>query len=82
MYWVSGIAFDPDNDKRPWLWHCNECEISYEKAMKVLESARELHCLLSGWIEKKNSNGESEVVYHKAYIDCFGRQIKRGEFDS
>lgn len=79
MYWVSGIAFDPNNDKRPWLWLCSECEISFEKAMEILASARELHCLVSGWIEKMDTNGKSEVVYHKAYIDCFGRPTKEGE---
>lgn len=73
MYWASGIAFDPINDSKPWLWLCSECEVSFEKAMENLLNAKEIHSLIDGWIEKKDKNGNMIIVYHVPYIDCFGR---------
>ena len=71
LYWVSAIVQDID-DKKPWLLAMGEGELSYEKAMDVVERVKSHHTVLSVWIDVFDESNVKQTVFHECYSDAFG----------
>lgn len=71
LYWISAIIQNKD-DKKPWLCSMYNGATSLEKALEVVDRTKEMHTVLSVWIDTFDENMNKQIVFHECYIDIFG----------
>lgn len=71
LYWVSCIIFDKV-DRAPWTCSSYSGVTSYEEAIKLIDTYRKDHRVLSAWIDIFDSDRVKKTVYHESYVDGLG----------
>ena len=71
LYWISAIIQNKD-DEKPWLCSMYKGLTSLEKALEVVAHTKEIHTVLSAWIDTFDENMNKQIVFHECYIDIFG----------
>lgn len=71
LYWVSCIIFDK-GDIAPWMCSAYSGVTSYEEAMKLIDTYRKGHRVLSAWIDIFDSDTNKTTIFHECYIDALG----------
>ena len=71
LYWVSCIIFDK-GDGAPWMCSAYSSVTSYNEAMRLIDTYRKNHRVLSAWIDIFDSDRIKKTVYHESYVDALG----------
>lgn len=71
LYWVSCIIFDK-GDRAPWKCSAYSSVTSYEEAMKLIDTYRKNHSVLSAWVDIFDSDMNKYTVFHECYVDALG----------
>ena len=71
LYWASCISFDK-GDRAPQKCSAYSSVTSYEEAMKLIDTYRKYHSVLSAWIDIFDSDRIKKTVYHESYVDALG----------
>ena len=74
LYWVSAIIQNKE-DKKPWLCSMYNGQASLEKALEVVAHTKEIHTVLSVWIDLFDEDMNKQTVFHECYIDCLGNVV-------
>ena len=71
LYWVSAIVKN-NTDVKPWLCAMTEGERNEDEAIEIISRLKEIHTVLSAWIDVFDENGNKKTIYHDCYVDVFG----------
>ena len=71
LYWVSAIVKN-NTDVKPWLCAMTDGEPNKDKAIETINRLKEIHTVLSAWIDVFDENGVKRTVYHDCCINMFG----------
>ena len=70
-FWVS-VLIQNDGDKQAWLCACNDCQLSVDEAMKIVQKYRDNYTVLCAWIHKQQKHIHKRPVFFKCYINALG----------
>lgn len=71
LYWVSFLVQEKE-DTKPWCLPITDSCLSLDEAMKVIETVRHDHRVLSVWIDIFDNNKNKTTVFHECYVDFVG----------